>query len=156
VPDSGKIITIGFKTVEEKTNAAIPGSVIEVLSNKKRIGWTETNYGGIATMRICSKKITEGKITVNVFGIRCRFFTKEYAVSSDATFKIYLEEGKTKYQTNDDKRYILLQLNIAPCSIEMTEFEESDRYYQHCDGRIKKKNDIPWYELSEWELIDKE
>ncbi|MCL9804212.1 hypothetical protein NAT51_01655 [Flavobacterium amniphilum] len=156
VADSGKMITIGFQTVGEKTNGTIPGSIIEVLSDKKRIGWTETNYDGIARIRICSKKITDGKITVNVFGMRCKVFRKEYTVSSDAMFKIQLEDGETKYRTIDDKMYILQQLNVAPCSVEMTEVDESDSYYRHCDGRIKKRNEIPANDLYEWELLVKE
>ena len=155
VTDSGKLIKFVFQTVEKKTNAPLFGSVIEVVSNGKRIGLRETDYKGTASITICSKKITDGKITVNIFGMRCRFFTKEYVVSSDSMFKIYLEDGETKYQTIDDKRYIWQQLNIPVCAIEMVIPEGNEMDYQHCDGRIKKKNEIPENELYEWELIVK-
>ena len=103
----------------------------------------------------CSKKIKNDKITLNVYGIKCKPFKKTYKIEDGSKIIINLNYGETKYKTLEDRKFILAQLNIPICDVEISESENDIIYYQHCDGRIKTKNEIPDIELSEWERIEK-
>jgi hypothetical protein len=150
-----KMIEIEFQTIEKKSNDNIIASVIEIKSNGERIGIIHGDYDGISNFKVCSKKIKNGKITLNVYGIKCKPFQKTFKVEDGSKIIINLNYGETKYKTLEDRKYILAQLNIPICDIEICESEKEVIYYKHCDGRIKNKNEIPDIELFEWERIEK-
>ena len=152
---SNKMIEIVFQTIEKKSNDIIIASVIEIKSNGERIGIIHGDYDGISNFKVCSKKSKNDKITLNVYGIKCKPFKKTYKIEDGSKIIINLNYGKTQYKTLEDRKFILAQLNIPICDVEISESENDIIYYQHCDGRIKTKNEIPDIELSEWERIEK-
>lgn len=149
-----KIIEIEFQTIEKESNEIIIASVIEILSEEERIGIIHGDYDGISKFKVCSKKIKNGQITVNVYGMKCKPFQSKYSVDNDSKITINLDYGETKYKTLEDRKLIFADLNIPICDIEIGELEDNTSYYQHCDGRIKKKNEIPDIELPEWKKIE--
>ncbi|CAM4004034.1 MULTISPECIES: hypothetical protein [Flavobacterium] len=153
---ANKMIRIEFQTLEKKSNDILIGSVIEVLSNGERIGIIHGDFNGLCVVNVCSKKIIDDKITINAYGMKCKSFTNEYTVNSDSKIDVYLEYGESKYQTLNDRRLILHELKVPICDIEIQSLNENenDTYYQHCDGRIKKKNEIPSNEIYEWEKLE--
>ncbi|QNK78184.1 hypothetical protein H7F37_04365 [Winogradskyella sp. PAMC22761] len=151
--NSNKMIRIEFQTIEKKSNDIIIASLTEVLSNNKRIGIAHGDYDGISIINICSNKIIDEQITLKVYGIKCKLVEVKYNINQDSKMTINLEYGQTKYQTLNDRKLILSELNIPICDIEINELEDETELYQHCDGRIKKKNEISRNELSEWERI---
>ena len=84
---TNKMIEIEFHTVEKESNDIIIASVIEVLSKGERIGIIHGDYDGISTFKVCSKKIKEGQITLNVYGMRCIPFQNNYIVTDDSKIK---------------------------------------------------------------------
>lgn len=151
--NSNKIIRIEFQTVEKESNDIIIASLTEILSDNKRIGIAHGDYDGISIVNICSNKIIDEQITLKVYGIKCKPVEVEYKINQDLKTTINLEYGQTKYQTLDDRKLILSELNIPICDIEIDELENDSDLYQHCDGRIKKKSEIPNNELTEWKKI---
>ena len=153
---ANKMIRIEFQTLEKNSNDILIGSVIEVLSNGERIGIIHGDFDDLCVLNVCSKKIIDDTITINVYGMKCKFFTNKYIVNSDSKIDIYLEYGETKYQTINDRPLILQELKVPICGIDMQSLNENenDTYYQHCDGRIKKKNEIPSNEIYEWEKLE--
>ena len=151
--NSNKMIRIEFQTIEKKSNDIIIASLTEVLSDNKRIGIVHGDYDGISIINICSNKIIDEQITLKVYGIKCKPAEVKYTINQDSKTTINLEYGQTKYQTLNDRKLILSELNIPICDIEIDELEDETELYQHCDGRIKKKNEISNNELSEWERI---
>lgn len=149
-----KMIEIKFQTIEKKSNDIIIASVIEIKSNNERIGIIHGDYEGISSFKVCSKKIKNGKITLNVYGMKCKPFQNTYKVEDGSKIIINLDYGETKYKTLEDRKFILAQLNIPIHDVEISELEEDVIFYQHCDGRIKNKNEIPNSELNEWDRIE--
>jgi hypothetical protein len=150
---SNKMIEIEFRTIEQKSNDVVIASVIEILSDGERIGITNGDYDGIAKFSVCSKEIINEQIAINVYGMKCKPFQSDYRINSDSKITINLDYGATKYKTLEDRKLILVDLNIPICDVEINELE-TDNNYKHCDGRIKKKEEIPNSELSEWERIE--
>ncbi|MGH1383525.1 hypothetical protein [Kordia sp.] len=151
---SNKIIEIEFQTIEKESNDVVIASVIEILSGGKRIGVIHGDFDGISNIKVCSDKIIKGQITLNVYGMKCKPFQNKYTIHNDSKISILLEYGETKYKTLKDRMLILADLNIPICNIESIEEEDDNTYYKHCDGRLKKKNEIPKRELSEWQPVE--
>jgi len=151
---SNKMIEIEFQTTEKESNDVVIASVIEIISNGERIGITHGDYDGIAKFNICSKKIINEQIAINVYGMKCKPFHGNYRIDSDSKISINLEYGVTKYKTLEDRRLILSELNIPICNVKIDKLEDKIIYNRHCDGTIKKKNEIPSNEILEWEKIE--
>jgi hypothetical protein len=146
------MIRIEFQTTEKNSNDILIGSITEVRSGGKIIGIVNGDYDGNSVINVCSRKIIDGIITLNVFGLKCLPYKNDYEIKNDSKLKIYLEYGETKYQTLDDKKIVLAQLNIPICDIELDN-PNKIAFYKHCDGRIRKISEIPKDELYEWEEI---
>jgi len=152
--NKGRMLKIEIETINKNDSIPIQ-SMICISSNNKVIGIKSTDFEGYTSFNICSKKIFENKISVEIYGLKCKSITREYKISNDISILEKLEYGRTIYNEINDQTKLYTKFGIPFCNIEKVSELTDDDLYQHCDGRIKLKKNIPDEELFEWEVIKK-
>lgn len=152
-----RIININFTTVVKNSDDVIPLTITEIMSGTERIGVVSGDYDGISSWNVCSRKLIDNKVILRVFGINCKLFEKEYEVKNDLNLNIELEYGESKLKSRKDRElFIRKELGIPFCGTTDLFMEEIENAkYQHCDGRIKRFNEIPHKEKYQWDKIEK-
>ncbi len=157
--DNNKMLQTIFKVVDLHSHTMIPLAIIEISSRNKKIGGVQTDFDGLSPWSICSKKLVDDKIEIKVFGMNYTPFEKTYSIKKDTILTIKLEPGTIKFKDRVRwETFIRKELGIPFCGTGLeldTEIEAMENgTYQHCDGRIKRFNDIPINELYQWEKIE--
>jgi len=147
------MINIEFVTIHKDSIFAIPLSVTEIISDSQRIGIVNGDFDGISRWNICSDKIVNNKLTFRVYAINCKPFEKEYLIKSDSKLTINLEYGESEFRTRKERNaFINKKFGIPFCGTnDMIDEELENADYRHCDGKIKKHNEIPSDKIHEWE-----
>jgi len=150
------MVHIEFLTIDKDSSFAIPLTIIEIISGSERIGVVSGDFDGASTWSICSKKIIDNKITLKVFGINYKTLENVYVFKNDLKLTIEMEPGKSKLKNRKDREvFIREELGIPFCGTsELIDEEIENANYQHCDGRIKRFNEIPSREVYQWEKIE--
>ncbi|WP_299888398.1 hypothetical protein [uncultured Lacinutrix sp.] len=153
--NNNTIITIDIVTTHNDSNYAIPYAISKISSDTKNIGTLLSDYDGLSRLNICSKKILNNKIKLQVFGIDCKPFEREYKIIKDTTINIKLKCRETNLKSRKDIDSFIYKNGIRKVcgTINLIDEEIENANYIHCDGRIKKYNNIPANEIHEWDKI---
>ncbi|WP_074407323.1 MULTISPECIES: hypothetical protein [Aquimarina] len=150
-----------FKVIDAHSRTEVPLAIIEISSGNKRVGGIQTDFDGLSPWDVCSKKLVDHKFKINVFGMNYKPFEKTYSIKNDTILTIKLDPGEIKFKNQGEwGTFIRRELRIPFCGtgleidIDIEVLENAE--YRHCDGRIKRFNDIPTKELHQWEKIHKQ
>ncbi|MDH7447630.1 hypothetical protein QBK95_18445 [Aquimarina sp. 2201CG14-23] len=160
IRNENRILHTVFKVIDAKSHTEAPLAILEISSGNKRVGEVQTDFEGLSSWNICSKKIKGNKIKIKVFGMNYKPFEETYFLNKDTILTIKLESGTIKFKNRGEwETFIRKELGIPFCGTGLeidTEIEAMENgTYQHCDGRIKRFNDIPLNELYQWEKVAK-
>ncbi|WP_298544958.1 hypothetical protein [uncultured Aquimarina sp.] len=149
-----------FKVINAKSHTEIPLAIIEISVGNKKIGEVQTDFDGLSPWNICSKKMGGNKIKIKVLGMNYKPFEETYSLKKDTILAIKLESETIKFKNRGEwETFIRKELGIPFCGTGLeidTEIEAMENgMYQHCDGRMKRFNDIPVNELYQWEKVAK-
>jgi hypothetical protein len=105
---------VDLLTIEKNTKDTLTGTFTEVYSGNKRIeAKCCTDFNGIDIFYIDPKEIIDNSIDMKFYGRRCKTYKKKFIITGDLKATIYLEYGKTEYNTKiEDFEMMFKKLNI--------------------------------------------
>ena len=116
-----KRFTVKLTTIEKKTESVIHSAIIEVYSNNKRIKTAISDFDGIGIFALNKSDIINNRIELEVYGPKCKIFSKTYKIENNLNLKISLKYGKTIYTNHNQLWNMYKILNINPIHEESTE-----------------------------------
>ena len=109
-----KDFRVDLLVVEKNTKDTLIGTFTEVYSGNKRILATCcSDFNGIDIFYVKSQDIVNNIIHMKFYGRGCKPVRKKFKIKNDLKTTIYLEYGKTEYNTKtEDFNMMFKKLNI--------------------------------------------
>ena len=93
---------VELKFIEKDTKELLPSSIIEIFSGKKRIAAGISDYTGTQYFYLKSNEIKNHKITLRVYGLKCKPYEHTFSINKNLKSTIFLEYGKTDFNDRKD------------------------------------------------------
>ncbi|MFC5048412.1 hypothetical protein ACFSTE_13740 [Aquimarina hainanensis] len=158
ISNESKMLHTIFKVIDAHAHIEAPLTIIEISSGNKRINRVQTDFDGLSPWDICSKELIDHKFKIKVFGMNYKPFEKGYSIKNDTILTIKLYPSEVKFKNKREwETFIRKEFGIPFCGTGLRMDEEIETLenaeYQHCDGRIKRYDQIPKKELNQWRKI---
>ena len=103
---------VEFKFIEKDTKELLPSSIIEIFSGKKRIAVGISDYAGTQYFYLEPNDIKNDKITLSVYGLKCKPYEHTLIINKNFKSTIFLEHGKTYFNDRKDLPKFIKKLNF--------------------------------------------
>ena len=136
------VLTINGYTLDQNSKDTIPLTLVELLVNNELILVTKSDLNGQFKFILCLDRVENNKTELILTSKN--YEQKRIEIKADKTFKENFFLQPDPYKKIDQEKYIEYSLSkIEECGTDRIDKEMAlNRYYKHCDGRVKRYNDI--------------
>ncbi|WP_298884242.1 hypothetical protein [uncultured Polaribacter sp.] len=103
---------VEFNFVQEETKELLPGSIIEIFSGNERIDVGISDFSGNHYFYLKKRKIKHNKISIKVYGIKCKVHKQKLILKNNLKKTIFLKYGETEYVNRKNLGEFIKKLNF--------------------------------------------